>query len=136
MRVLASFMLGMIVVSVLIAAGTETAEREPIHQDVKMTERAALKVIRAFLRDDAGDLLNWLRMMEQQIRPLDHERDGDYDQEIVSHSQSFHGTLERTRQLVAAGNIDKAFEQYKWTQRSCIDCHRKARDAGLIVVPD
>jgi hypothetical protein len=133
---LASFMLGMIVVSVLVAAATETAEQVPIHQDVRMTERVALKVNRAFLHDDAGDLLSWLRMLEQQIRPLDHERDGAYGQEIVSHSQSFHGTLDRTRQLVAAGNIDKAFEQYKWTQRSCIDCHRKARDAGLIADSD
>ena len=136
MRMLIRFMFGLIVVSALLAAGTETAEPLAVHHDSKMLERAALKAVRAFLRDDIGEVRNWLNLMEQSSRPLDHDRDAAYGPQIIDYSQSFHGTLERTQQLAAAGNIDKAFEQYKWTQRCCIDCHRKAREQGLHAGPD
>jgi hypothetical protein len=136
MRALARFMLGLLLVSALLAAGPQTAELAPVHRDGAALEHAALEVVRAFLRDDGGAAGEWLYAMEQNSRRLHPERDEALGSKIVNYDQSFHLTLDRAREVIAIGDIDRAFDQYKWTQRSCIDCHRQARQQGLLAAED
>jgi hypothetical protein len=136
MRVLIRFTLGLIVVSALLASGTETVELEPIHEDSAAMERAALEVARAFLRDDGETAGKWLHTMEKNSRRLHPERDEAYGSKIVNYDQSFHLTIDRAREVIAISDVDRAFDQYKWTQKSCIDCHRQARQQGLLAEPD
>jgi hypothetical protein len=136
MRALTRFMLGLMVVTILTAAGPETPEPAPIHLDAAAMEKAALEVARAFLRDDGDAAGKWLHTMEKNSRRLHPERDEAYGSKIVNYDQSFHLTIDRAREVIAIGDIDRAFDQYKWTQKSCIDCHRQARQQGLLAEPD
>jgi len=136
MRALTRFMLGLMAVTALIAAGAETPEPAPIHRDGAAMEKAALEVVRAFLRDDGEAAGKWLNAMEKNSRRLHPERDEAYGSKIVNYDQSFHLTIDRAREVIVIGDIDRAFDQYKWTQRSCIDCHRQARQQGLLAEPD
>jgi hypothetical protein len=128
-------MLGIITVSAIVAAATESVELEPVHEDSKALERAVLKVTRSFLRDDLSAVKNWLSVMQQNGRLLYYETDMAYGPEIIDFNQSYYATLEQTALSIAANNPDRAFEHFKWVQRYCIDCHRKGRELGIIPYP-
>jgi hypothetical protein len=140
MRALTRFMLMLLLVTGAAASNLEKPESDPappcpapLHEDGEELEAAALEVTRAFLRDDGETALRWLETMERNCRRLHREKDAAFGAKIVDYDQTFHLTVDRVREIIrATGNMERAFDQYKWTQKSCIDCHALARERGLL----
>jgi hypothetical protein len=103
-----------------------------IHRDARALEDATLAVTRALLREDAEAARNALDLMARHTRRLDRLEDEALGSDILSFDHGFHVTLGRSRELAGKGNLEEAFNQFVWVQRSCVGCHRLAREQGLL----
>jgi hypothetical protein len=115
------------------AADPESAsELLPVHRDTHSLEDGVLDATRGFLREDPAAFRAGLDRMEAATRRLDREADAAYDSELITYERAFHVTLDRAREFVARGDLDNAFHQFVWVQRSCLTCHQLAREQGLL----
>ena len=48
------------------------------------------------------------------------------------YEEALHKVLGNTREYVVSGEMDRAFDEFTWVQRTCRNCHRLARERGLL----
>jgi hypothetical protein len=102
------------------------------HLDGPATGEAALAAAGALLRDDrpaARAALARLKAAHGQLAPEEFER---YPSGWRILDQALHRVLANTREYVGADEMEQAFDEFVWAQRTCRHCHRLARDEGLL----
>jgi len=110
----------------------EVAEVPPVHADHIAIEQAVLDTTTAFLHEDGPGVRRALDVVAANCRILVFEDEELVGRQAVVYDGAFHSTLNRARELVTAGELDESFSQFMWIQRSCISCHRLAREAGAL----
>jgi hypothetical protein len=106
--------------------------RTTVHRDGRATEEASLAMSRALILEDlaaAGKALEALGEASPPLKPEDRETVG---KAIYNADRSFQETLIRTREYVAKGDVIEALNEYVWVQRTCLNCHRIAREEGRL----
>ena len=145
--VLASMMVGMVLVGLACAAGgvasrADEAGRPPAvqatppaavaaripdpHTDPRALEQAVLDATLAFLREDAAAARAALDRVEAGCQRL-ADRD-EAAPELRTYDRGFHSAVDIARELATRGNIDESFHHFTWVQRGCRSCHRLARE--------
>jgi hypothetical protein len=117
-----------------IAAGErdEPTATAKVHVDGKALGRACSKATAALLRDDPVAAKAALIQMEEACRRLTPEEDATFGSGARTLDQALHKVLGNTREYVAAGAMDRAFDEFTWVQRTCRNCHALARERGLL----
>jgi hypothetical protein len=123
---------GLVLAGVL--AGDDEAtppERRPVHGKGSDVERLVLEAARGYLREDAAAAKRALDGVAKAFDGLRAEEESIYGEAVVNYDQAFRVTVDRARELAAAGAFDESFDQFVWIQRTCRICHAQAREAGL-----
>jgi hypothetical protein len=116
----------------LAAAEDLTDPLPPYHADGKKAGQAAIQAAGALLRDDravAREALGQLRTAYGQLAPEEIERFGSRWRIL---DQALHRVLANTREYVGAKEMEQAFDEFVWVQRTCRHCHDLARQSGLL----
>jgi len=107
----------------------------PVHDSAKAVVEHVLGAARAFLAEDGATMRTELDALDAASPALDRERDEAYGHELLSFDQAFHITIDRARESATAGRLEDAFNQLVWVQRTCVSCHRMAREKGWLPGP-
>lgn len=113
-------------------AGDEPAPDAKVHVDGKAMGRAATAATAALLRDDPVAAKEALRQLEASCRRLSPEEDDMFGPGARTLDQALHKVLGNTREYVGAKEMDRAFDEFTWVQRTCRHCHALARERGLL----
>ena len=105
----------------------------PVH-DGDLLERS-IELSRALLSEDAAAAYEAARRLHAGCRVLMPEDLDHYGSAIRSIDKTFHAALLQTRELIAQGQVEEALGQQAWVERSCLICHRLAREQALPGVP-
>ncbi len=97
-----------------------------IHPDPTALERALLDLNAAFLHDDPDAVRSALNRIETGSRRLTSDDPGR-SSVVIAFDRGFHLALDRARELANGGQMDGAFDQLVWIQRSCRECHAAAK---------
>ena len=103
-----------------------------VHRDPREVLEGTVEAARAYLLEDATAMRAALDRIERATRRLDRERDAALGKDLLVYEQAFHETLDRAREMSGKGDLEKAFNQFVWTQRACVTCHGIARDEGRL----
>ncbi len=117
-----------------LAFGEGEAKHPRVHRDGSALEEAVVEANREFLREHSLLARAALDRAAEACRVVSSDEGGPYPSELVNFDRAFHLTLDKAREYATAGRIDDAFNQLVWVQRSCLSCHRMAREAGITVV--
>jgi hypothetical protein len=110
----------------------ESAAAPKVHRDGKALGRATVEAAGALLRDDATTAKSALERMEAACRRLAPEEDETFGPGSRTLDQALHMVLGKARENVGAGEMDEAFAEFWWVQKTCRDCHALARERGLL----
>lgn len=113
-------------------AGDEPTATAKVHVDGKAMGRACSKATAALLRDDPVSATEALRQMEASCRRIAPEEDETFGAGARTLDQALHKVLGNTREYVGAEEMDRAFDEFTWVQRTCRQCHALARERGLL----
>jgi len=94
--------------------------------------RAAARATAALLRDDAAAAKQALEELDAACRRINPEEDETFGSGTRTLDQALHKVLGNTREYVGAGELDRAFDEFVWVQRTCRQCHALARERGLL----
>lgn len=114
------------------SAGDDRTETPKVHADGKAMGRAAVRASAALLRDDPAAAKQALEELEAACRRLGPEEDETFGPGARTLDQALHKVLGNTREYVGAGELDRAFDEFVWVQRTCRQCHALARERGLL----
>jgi hypothetical protein len=103
-----------------------------VHRDGKALGRATLEAVGALLRDDAATAKQALERVEAACRRLAPEEDATFGPGSRTLDQALHMVLGKTREHVGTGELDRAFDEFWWAQRTCRECHALARERGFL----
>jgi len=117
-------------------AGVSEPGVRAVHADTAKVEQALLAATLAFLRENPAEARSALDMIHRNSRALHGDEVGVVGADVLTYDRAFHETLDRSRELAGAGEIDAAFNQFVWVQRACRTCHALSRARGLMVVPE
>lgn len=118
-----------------VAAGTDKPERPKLHRDADVLEQATLDATLAFVREDGKRARAALDLMVTATRQVKAEEADLYGEEVSAYEGAYRKTLNLARELTSAGELEEAFNQLVWAQRTCVKCHGLAREAGLLGPP-
>lgn len=114
-------------------------ESEPgaqaIHVSTAKIEQALVAATVAFLRENSRDARSALDVIHENSRTLHPDEVDVVGSDVLAYDRAFHETLDRSRELAGAGELDAAFDQFVWVQRACRTCHALSRERGLMPVP-
>ena len=112
-------------------AANETEPRR-VHKNGKALAEGLLEVTAALLRDDAKAARTALDRMEEACRRLPPEEDEFFGSGILILDRALHKVLSGSREYSGAGEVERAFDEFVWVQRTCRQCHALAREQGLL----
>jgi hypothetical protein len=114
------------------SAADEATATAKVHVDGKAMERAAVRASASLLRDDPVAAKQALKQLDAACRRLNPEEDETFGPGARTLDQALHKVLGNTREYVGAGEMDRAFDEFTWVQRTCRQCHVLAREHGLL----
>lgn len=113
----------------------EAPDVERLHGDAKNIEQAVLDATRAFMREDSAAARKALDRLANESRELAPEDDARYGSAVLNYNRALRVTLDRARESAGKGELEPAFDQFVWVQRTCRICHGLARERGLLAAP-
>ena len=114
------------------AASGAQPEARPVHDDPAALERAMLEAFRELFREDAPAARKALDRMLELSRRLSPEERDHLGGALLSTDRAYRTTLNGVREKSGAGEVDAAYDEFDWVQRTCRDCHGLARERGLL----
>jgi hypothetical protein len=107
----------------------------PIHADGAALERAVLDATIAFLHSDLHAAREALDRIAAGCRRLSRDEVPRPPEDELLGDQVFHKTVDFAREFATGGEIDKAFDQFVWAQKTCRTCHDRVRKAKPVERP-
>ena len=121
-----------LVVTAWIASPRAERTTQGFHNDGRALEQAMVDVLRALFREDTPAARRALDRMEGLCRRLGPDDLDTLGSGLVQLDRAVHKTLDGTRESAGQGEVDAAFDEFVWVQRSCRQCHAAAREQGRL----
>ena len=116
----------------LAGAKSEPAGSAPIHDDAAAVEAATTGALRAFLSEDVAAARKELDRIAAHTRDPKVEEEAVFGERMFDDGKAFRATINLAREHSGAGDVDAAFRQFLFVQHACRNCHKGARQQGLI----
>jgi len=133
-----NFGIGPGVVALLVAAiagwaalASDEAPK-PYHQNALAMEEASLAVSRALIVEDMQAARKALDTLAEVSPALVPEAKEIYGRPIYDADRALQQTLTRAREFAALENVARAFDEFIWVRRTCLNCHDIGRKEGRL----
>ena len=100
------------------------------HQDGPAAERAVVDATVAFLHEDLQAARAALDRIEAGCRRLNEDDVVPAGREVVNYDRAFHAALSMSREMAAAQDLERSWEQFMWVTKGCRTCHALSRGEG------
>lgn len=103
-----------------------------VHAQPELIRPALSQAATALMADDVKAAIVAVEQLEATNPRLFVEDNERFGQSASNLSQSLHKVLEGTKAYLHRGDVEEAFNEFVWVQRTCRACHRQARGLGLL----